>query len=74
MSVYDILGENGVFAKKLNGFKVRDVQLKLADKISDTIDACGTLIAEAGTGTGKTFAYLVPSISKKKKTITSTGT
>ena len=74
MSVYDILGENGVFAKKLNGFKVRDVQLKLADKISDTIDACGTLIAEAGTGTGKTFAYLVPSISKKKKTIISTGT
>ncbi len=54
MSVYDILGENGVFAKKLNGFKVRDVQLQLADKISDTIDVCGTLIAEAGTGTGKT--------------------
>jgi len=74
MSVVDVLGENGVFAQKLTGFKVRDVQLSLADKIIDTIESNGTLIAEAGTGTGKTFAYLVPAILKNKKTIVSTGT
>ncbi len=74
MTVIDILGENGVFSEKLPGFKVRDVQLELADKIIETIDNDGTLIAEAGTGTGKTFAYLVPAIIKDKKTIVSTGT
>ena len=74
MSVVDILGEQGVFAEKLDGFKVRDVQLLLADKIIETIESNGTLIAEAGTGTGKTFAYLVPAIVKGKKTIVSTGT
>jgi len=74
MSIIDVLGEKGVFAEKLTGFKVRDVQLSLADKIMDTIETSGTLIAEAGTGTGKTFAYLVPAILKNKKTIVSTGT
>lgn len=74
MSVVDILGEKGVFAEKLEGFKVRDVQLQLAEKIAETIETNGTLIAEAGTGTGKTFAYLVPAIVKNKKTIVSTGT
>ncbi len=74
MSVVDILGENGVFAKKLENFKTREVQIQLADKIAQTIQENGTLIAEAGTGTGKTFAYLVPAILKNKKTIVSTGT
>lgn len=74
MSVEDILGDKGVFAKKLKSFKARDVQLELGNKIIDTIDSKGTLIAEAGTGTGKTFAYLVPAIIRNKKTIVSTGT
>jgi ATP-dependent DNA helicase DinG len=74
MSVIDVLGEKGVFAKKLEGFKVREVQLTLANKIMHIIESNGTLIAEAGTGTGKTFAYLVPAILKNKKTIVSTGT
>ncbi len=74
MSIVDILGEKGVFAKKLAHFKTRDVQLELAEKIESTIDSSGTLIAEAGTGTGKTFAYLIPAIIKNKKTIVSTGT
>jgi ATP-dependent DNA helicase DinG len=74
MSVLDILGESGLFAQKLKNFKARDVQIQLADKIVDTIENSHTLIAEAGTGTGKTFAYLVPAILKGKKTIVSTGT
>lgn len=74
MCVIDVLGEKGVFAEKLKGFKSREVQLTLADKIMHTIETDGTLIAEAGTGTGKTFAYLVPAILKNKKTIVSTGT
>jgi len=74
VSVIDVLGEDGVFSEKLPGFKVREVQLLLAETIVETIDSTGTLIAEAGTGTGKTFAYLVPAILKNKKTIVSTGT
>jgi len=74
MSIVDVLGDKGVFAEKLEGFKVREVQLLLAERIMHTIDDNGTLIAEAGTGTGKTFAYLVPAILQNKKTIVSTGT
>lgn len=74
VDVLDVLGEKGVFSEKLPDFKVRDVQLLLAETIMETIDSNGTLIAEAGTGTGKTFAYLVPAILKNKKTIVSTGT
>ncbi len=74
MSIIDVLGEKGVFAEKLGGFKVREVQLSLAERIMYTITENGTLIAEAGTGTGKTFAYLVPAILQNKKTIVSTGT
>ena len=74
MSLVDILGKNGAFAKNLKGFTFREVQLELADKIDEVIESQGTLIAEAGTGTGKTFAYLVPAIIKGKKTIVSTGT
>ena len=74
MSVVDILGNNGLFAKKLNNFKSRDVQIQLAEKIVETIGNSHTLIAEAGTGTGKTYAYLVPAILSGKKTVVSTGT
>ena len=74
MSIVDILGENGVFSKKLDGFRARPQQLKLADAISDVIHEQNILIAEAGTGTGKTFAYLVPAFLSGKKVIISTGT
>ena len=70
----DVLGDDGLFANKLSNFKSREVQIQLAEKIVETIENNHTLIAEAGTGTGKTFAYLVPAILKGKKTIVSTGT
>lgn len=74
MSLYDVLGPEGLFSKKLKGFHCREVQLQLAEKIEETILNTGTLIAEAGTGTGKTFAYLVPLLMQGKKSIISTGT
>ena len=74
MSLYDVLGPEGLFSKKLDGFHCREVQLQLAEKIEEAILNTGTLIAEAGTGTGKTFAYLVPLLMQGKKSIISTGT
>lgn len=68
------LADGGELARNIPGFTVRTAQQDLAGAISDAVDSRGTLLAEAGTGTGKTFAYLVPALLSGKKTIVSTGT
>ncbi|TDR23765.1 ATP-dependent DNA helicase [Marinicella litoralis] len=74
MKISEVLGENGLFKEKLPGFKSRPQQIELAEKISQVIEDQSVLIAEAGTGTGKTFAYLLPALLSGKKIIVSTGT
>ena len=69
-----ILGSDGPFANSFSWFAVRDCQLEMADAIESAIDQGTHLIAESGTGTGKTFAYLVPPLRKKKKVVVSTRT
>jgi len=68
------LVEGGDLARNIAAFAPRPAQQDLAAAIADAFDSRGTLLAEAGTGTGKTFAYLVPAILSGKKTIISTGT
>ena len=70
----DFLGLSGPFCEQISGYQVRDNQLALCDAIDDAIESGGTLAAEAGTGIGKTFAYLVPALLSGKKIIISTGT
>ena len=70
----DALDEGGALASNVPGFKVRDAQQRLAVAVAGALDARGTLLAEAGTGTGKTFAYLVPLLLSGQKAIVSTGT
>lgn len=70
----NLLGEQGVFANTLDGFKARQGQQALSSAIENVITKQQVLIAEAGTGIGKTFAYLVPAITSNKKVIISTGT
>lgn len=70
----DILGEHGPFAKQIENYTVRDAQVAMATAIEGTIDEKNTLIAESGTGTGKTFAYLIPALLSGKRTLVSTGT
>ena len=70
----DLLGEQGVFAGMLEGFTPRSGQQALSSAIEDVIMKNKVLIAEAGTGIGKTFAYLVPAIISNRKVIISTGT
>ncbi|HEX5636792.1 MAG TPA: ATP-dependent DNA helicase, partial [Gammaproteobacteria bacterium] len=65
---------SGPFAKTLPGFMPREGQQDLSDVINQVIHKRGTLVAEAGTGIGKTFAYLVPAMLADKKIIISTGT
>ena len=69
-----IFGEGGTLARELPGFHFRPQQLAMAEAVARTIAARGQLVAEAGTGTGKTFAYLVPALLYGGKVIVSTGT
>jgi ATP-dependent DNA helicase DinG len=64
----------GPLARAVPGFTARPQQLEMAKAIADTIAGNRILVAEAGTGTGKTFAYLVPALLAGGKVIISTGT
>ena len=70
----DILDENGALAALVPGFTVRPQQVEMAEAIGEAIDNGVSLICEAGTGTGKTFAYLVPALQSGYKVVISTGT
>ncbi|MDO9241291.1 MAG: ATP-dependent DNA helicase, partial [Methylicorpusculum sp.] len=67
-------GSDGPLAKVIKGYKPRAAQIEMALAIAESIELKKDLIAEAGTGTGKTFAYLIPAILSGKKSIISTGT
>jgi len=65
---------DGELATAVAGFSPRASQQAMALAVFDTIVERGTLVAEAGTGTGKTFAYLVPALLAGGKVLVSTGT
>ncbi len=69
-----IFAADGALALAVDGFRVRDGQLEMARAVAHAIEKNTVLIAEAGTGTGKTFAYLVPALLSGGKVIISTGT
>lgn len=68
------LGADGPVAGLLPGFAPRETQQDLSEQIELAISAEHDLIAEAGTGTGKTLAYLVPALTSGKRLLLSTGT
>ena len=74
VSAAAVLGETGPFANAISNFSVRDAQVQMASAIEQTIESKDTLLAESGTGTGKTYAYLVPALLSGKTTLVSTGT
>lgn len=67
-------GRRGILAQKVPGYEFRSSQQKMANAVFATLKDAVPLIVEAGTGTGKTWAYLVPAILSGKKVIVSTGT
>lgn len=69
-----VFGPGGALARQIPGYQLRDSQLAMAQAVQEALDAEEHLVAEAGTGTGKTFAYLVPAILSGKKTLVSTAT
>ncbi len=69
-----LFAADGPLARAIPGFRVRPQQVEMAGRIAAAIEANKVLVAEAGTGTGKTFAYLVPALRSGGKVIVSTGT
>ncbi|QLG86824.1 ATP-dependent DNA helicase [Chitinibacter bivalviorum] len=74
MNLEEAFANDGPFSAAFPGYKLRQPQLEMAQAVAAAIENHGQLIAEAGTGTGKTFAYLVPALLSGGKTIVSTGT
>jgi len=71
--VADDFAADGVLARAIPGFKPREAQRQMAKAVSQAIVDKRELVVEAGTGTGKTFAYLVPALRSGKKVMVSTG-
>ncbi len=73
-AVHEALGDGAALALALPGFRPRPAQQRLAVAVAEAFERRDLLLAEAGTGTGKTYAYLVPALLSGMKTIVSTGT
>ncbi len=73
-SIRQVFEKDGTLAKHIDGYSERSQQLEMALAIGEAIENNTQLVAEAGTGTGKTFAYLVPALLTGGKVIISTGT
>ena len=69
-----MLGETGRLSRAIPGFIARSQQIEMASLVAQAIEKQSVLIAEAGTGTGKTFAYLIPCLLSGKKALISTAT
>ncbi|WP_349677937.1 DEAD/DEAH box helicase, partial [Methylophaga sp. UBA4204] len=69
-----IFADGGILARQIKGYHPRQAQQEMAQRIADTLASATVLVAEAGTGTGKTFAYLAPAILSGQKVFISTGT
>jgi len=74
VSARELLGADGPFANEVANFTPRECQQQMAEAVEEAIADGQMLITEAGTGTGKTFAYLVPALQSGKRVIVSTGT
>ena len=66
--------EGGALSRVVDGYEPRDGQRRMAEAVAAVVAAGGTLLAEAGTGTGKTLAYLIPAILSGHRVLVSTGT
>ncbi|HET8733855.1 MAG TPA: DEAD/DEAH box helicase, partial [Anaeromyxobacteraceae bacterium] len=72
--VEGVLGEGGRLASALPAYEHRADQLEMARAVERAIERRGYLVAEAGTGTGKTLAYLVPAVLTGRRVVVATAT
>ncbi|MBN2646506.1 MAG: ATP-dependent DNA helicase [Thiotrichales bacterium] len=73
-SLLEVMGDQGLLSQQVPGYAPRQAQIEMAQEVAQAIAQAETLLAEAGTGTGKTFAYLLPALLSGKKVLVSTAT
>ena len=64
VDIHDLLSPEGPIARRLEGYETRSQQVEMADAIERAMEKKGHLVVEAGTGVGKSFAYLIPAIKR----------
>ena len=74
LDLEEIFGPDGPLQRSLPDFRFRRQQLRMAERVAGAMANREALVVEAGTGTGKTFAYLVPALLSGKRVLISTGT
>lgn len=70
----DLFGDDSPLTRSVPGFRPREAQALMAEAVADALGAQAPVVIEAGTGIGKTFAYLIPTLSSGRRAIISTGT
>src|SRR5215510_13749674 len=70
----EFFGPGGVLQQKLGDYEFRPSQIRMAEAVYQALDGQDHVIIEAGTGTGKTLAYLLPALLHGKRILVSTGT
>jgi len=74
LAVGAAFSDTGALARAVTGYEPREGQRAMAEAVASVIESGGTLLVEAGTGTGKTLAYLIPAILSGRRVLVSTGT
>ena len=72
--VDEVFADGGALSRVVAGYEPREGQRAMATAVAGILEQGGTLLAEAGTGTGKTLAYLIPTILSRQRVLVSTGT
>ena len=72
--VTDFFRPGGILSESIEGYEHRPQQVEMAEGVNTAMSEEGVLLVEAGTGTGKTLAYLIPAVMSKRRVIISTGT
>jgi ATP-dependent DNA helicase DinG len=74
MDAGHLLGPTGPLARGVSGYEHRPGQIRMARAVQEVLEHDGMLLIEAGTGTGKTWAYLIPAALSGRRVLVSTGT
>lgn len=74
MDAGHLLGPTGPLARAVSGYEHRPGQIRMARAVQEVLEHDGVLLIEAGTGTGKTWAYLIPAVLSGRRVLVSTGT